>query len=203
MSRINAVLIAAIAAGLWLGLQPASAQEKSKDGVAEGEKVQEQPKEAAAAQAKVIKPYRLDFSLNEVEDGKTINTRHYSMNLTEGETNEIKIGTRVPVVSGSSVGERNTVVNTQFQYLDVGTRIAARLEAWGGEIKLHVNSDVSNMDTTGGDQHSGPMSAPIVRQIKIEGSTLLVVGKAILIGSVDDPNSKRQFQLEVTATKLK
>jgi len=28
-------------------------------------------------------------------------------------------------------------------------------------------------------------------------------GKAMVIGSVDDPNSKRQFQLEVTVTKLK
>jgi hypothetical protein len=44
---------------------------------------------------------------------------------------------------------------------------------------------------------------PIVRQIKISGSTLLVVAKPILIGSMDDPNSKRQFQLEVTVTKLK
>jgi hypothetical protein len=32
---------------------------------------------------------------------------------------------------------------------------------------------------------------------------LLVVGKPIVIGSVDDPNSNRQFQLEVTVTKLK
>jgi hypothetical protein len=43
----------------------------------------------------------------------------------------------------------------------------------------------------------------VVRQIKISGDTLLVVGKAIMIGSADDPNSKRQFQLEVTVTKLK
>jgi hypothetical protein len=94
------------------------------------------------------------------------------------------------------------VINTQFQYLDVGTRIAARLEPSGGEIKLHVNSDISNLDTAAGDQRLGSVSAPIIRQIKIEGSTLLVVGKPILIGSVDDPNSKRQFQLEVTVTKL-
>lgn len=198
MSKVSAALIVAITVGLWFGLQPVSAQEKSKDGSVEGEKIQEQ---GPAGQAKAIKPYRLDFSLNEVEDGKTINTRHYSMNLTEGESDEIKIGTRVPVTSGS-VGEHNNLVTTQFQYLDVGTRIAARLEPSGGEIKLHVNSDISNIDTTAGDQRLGPVAAPIIRQIKIEGSTLLVVGKPILVGSVDDPNSKRQFQLEVTVTKL-
>lgn len=190
MSRINAVLIAVVAAGLWLGLTPASAQEKSKDGAAQGEN------ESSDAQNKVIKPYRLDFSLNEVEDGKVINTRHYSMNLTQGESNEIKIGTRVPVATG---GGSATAI--QYQYLDVGTRIDARLGALGEDTKLHVNSDVSNLDTT--PERTGPVAAPIIRQIKIEGSTLLVVGKPILIGSVDDPNSKRQFQLEVTVTKLR
>jgi hypothetical protein len=183
MSRIKTAWIAVVVFGLWFSLMPASAQEKAKD---------------SADEEKVIKPYRLDFSLNEMEDGKTINTRHYSMNLTQGEGNEIKIGARVPVTTGSS----NNPTTTQYQYLDVGTRIDARLEALGGETKLHVNSEVSNLDTTT-DQHLGPVSAPIIRQIKIEGSTLLVVGKPILIGSVDDPNSKRQFQLEVTATKLR
>jgi hypothetical protein len=184
MFRTKAVWIAAVAVGLWFGLAPASAQEKSKDNTDE--------------QEKVIKPYRLDFSLNEVEEGKVINNRHYSMNLTQGESDEIKIGTRVPVATGSY---GNDLKSTQYQYLDVGTRIDARLEVVSSETKLHVNSDISNLDTV--DQRSGPVLAPIVRQIKIEGSTLLIVGKPILIGSVDDPNSKRQFQLEVTATKLK
>jgi hypothetical protein len=30
-----------------------------------------------------------------------------------------------------------------------------------------------------------------------------VLGKSIIIGSADDPNSRRQFQLEVTVTKLR
>jgi len=32
----------------------------------------------------------------------------------------------------------------------------------------------------------------------ISGSTLVTLDKPMLIGVVDDPNSKRQFQLEVT-----
>jgi hypothetical protein len=44
---------------------------------------------------------------------------------------------------------------------------------------------------------------PVIRQIKISGDTLLVVGKPIVIGSADDPNSKRQFQLEVSVTRLR
>jgi hypothetical protein len=47
-----------------------------------------------------------------------------------------------------------------------------------------------------------PQLPPVVRQIQINGTTRLITAKPILIGSMDDPNSNRQFQLEMTATKL-
>jgi hypothetical protein len=186
MPKMIPVVIAVLAAGLWCAPTPASGQEKSNAAIA--------AQEPSKAAEKGIKPYRLDFALNEVEGGKTINTRHYTMNLNAGDHNEIKIGTRVPVSAG----------HDQYQYLDVGTRIDARLnpENDAGEIQLHVNSEISNLDTTAPDEHL-MAPAPIVRQIKIEGSTLLTAGKPLLIGSVDDPNSKREFQLEVVATKLR
>src|ERR1700726_3471703 len=56
---------------------------------------------------KQINAYRLDFSVNELEDGKKINTRQYSMNLNSDNSNELKIGTRVPVESKQG----------EFQYL--------------------------------------------------------------------------------------
>jgi len=37
----------------------------------------------------------------------------------------------------------------------------------------------------------------------ISGSTILIYDKPMVVGAVDDPNSKRQYQLEVTATKIK
>ncbi len=120
------------------------------------------------------------------------------MDQTTAEPNDIKIGTRVPVVSASSL----SVPASQWQYLDVGTNIWAQLQDRGGECVLIVHADVSNLDTSNDSEHAGG-SPPIVRQIKISGSTLLVVGKPILIGSMDDPNSKRQFQLEVTVTQLR
>lgn len=145
------------------------------------------------SQLKAVRPYRLDFSLDELQDGKKTNTRHYSINLTAGSGDEIKIGTRVPVRTGPKES-----MNAQFQYMDVGTNIWAFLREVGDELQLEVKAEVSDLD-------KGPNTdlAPIVRQMKISGSTLLVTGKPILIGSMDDPNSTRQFQLEVTATKLR
>jgi hypothetical protein len=67
---------------------------------------------------KPVHAYRVDFSLNELEDGKKINTRQYSVNVNSDESNEIKIGTRVPVESKEE----------EFQYLDVGTNVWCRIE---------------------------------------------------------------------------
>jgi hypothetical protein len=76
----------------------------------------------------------------------------------------------------------------------------AQLISHGGE--LHVSADMSSLDTSAGSEASTRLG-PVIRQIKIEGSTALVLGKSIIIGSADDPNSRRQFQLEVTVTKLR
>jgi hypothetical protein len=162
---------------------------------------EQEPKESPAppSKSKPVQAYRLDYSFNEVVEGKVVNTRHYSMNLTSGTPNEIKIGTRVPVASASAPGRD---LSYQYQYLDVGTNIWSQLREHADELTLAVKGEVSNLDMAGND-HGGAMSPPIVRQIKIDGETLLIVGKPIVIGAVDDPNSKRQFQLEVTITKLK
>ena len=199
MRRTIALFVAVISIGLACDLCSARAQDESKTDTSKGQPARIQP----------VQPYRLDFSFNEVADAKNVNTRHYSMDLTAGEVNEIKIGTRVPVVSGTN--NPSTPAAVQYQYLDVGTNIWAQLREHGDELMLVVRSDVSNLDTNSGD---GPVGrspgaerrldlGPVIRQIKISGSTLLTTGKPILIGSMDDPNSKRQFQLEVTVTKLK
>jgi hypothetical protein len=143
---------------------------------------------AVAAPEKPVHAYRLDFSVRELEEGKTINTRQYSLNLNADDSNEIKIGTRVPVESGQG----------QYQYMDVGTSIWCRIGERPDGIPVSVKAEISNFAIP--DHESGH---PVIRQLKINASTLALLGKPMIIGSVDDPNSKRQFQLEVTVTKLK
>jgi type II secretory pathway component GspD/PulD (secretin) len=89
----------------------------------------------------------------------------------------------------------------EFQYIDVGTNIWSRLKSGNGQLELRVRAEISNFAIP--DQGQGHDSRPIIRQLKIEASTLAQMGKPMVVGSVDDPNSKRQFQLEVTVTKLR
>lgn len=180
----NAALTAALTLTLLAGTaEIASAQES-------GAPTTEQKAE------KLQTAYRLDFSVNEMEDSKKINARQYSMNSRSGDGNEIKIGTRVPVDSKEG----------QVQYLDVGTNIWCRLRdqtdvtGLSGSVLLNVRAEITNFAIP---EQQGQQVRPVLRQLKIEASTVAVPGKSVIVGSVDDPNSKRQFQLEVTVTKLR
>jgi hypothetical protein len=138
--------------------------------------------------------YRLDFSVNEMEDGKKINSRQYSMIIKPEGSNEVKIGTRVPVEASQG----------NWQYLDVGTNLWSRLEDLQGQIGLVARADISNFATPEEIQSLQRDSRrPLIRQLHIDASTIAVLGKPMLLGSVDDPASKRQFQLEVTVNKLR
>jgi hypothetical protein len=134
--------------------------------------------------------YRLDFSVNEIEDGKKINARQYSMNLNAEDANEVKIGTRVPIEAKQG----------EFTYLDVGTSIWCRLGERTNGLPISVRAEVSNFAMPD-KENTG--ARPVLRQLEIHASTVAQLGKPMVIGSVDDPNSKRQFQLEVTVSKLR
>jgi len=141
---------------------------------------------------KALAAFRLDFALSESEGGKTINTRHYSMNLVPGysPSNQIKIGSRVPVEGKEGA----------MQYVDVGTNIWSRMLEHGDALQLEVKADLTNFANP---EQEGQRSMPLLRQLLINASTLAMLGKPTVVGVVDDPNSKRQFQLEVTVTKLR
>src|ERR1700680_3274053 len=121
MRKMSVMLIVVMTVGLWFVPRPAQAQEGSKEG------------SPGPARTQPLQPYRLDFSFNEVADGNTVNSRHYSMNLTAGNSDEIKIGTRVPVATGSG-----SSTPTQYQYMDIGTQIWSQLREHGDELILVV-----------------------------------------------------------------
>ena len=65
---------------------------------------------------------------------------------------------------------------------------------------MSVHADLSNFAIA---EQQGQSMRPAIRQMKIDASTIATLGKPVVVGVVDDPNSKHQYQLEVTATKLR
>ncbi len=112
----------------------------------------------------------------------------------DGQKASLKIGQRVPTASGSfqpgigGVGI-NPLVNTQFQYLDVGVNIDITPKVHpGGDITLKIAMDVSAVDSF---QNIGGISQPVIGQRKIENEVRLREGEANLLGGMlEDSRTK-------------
>jgi general secretion pathway protein D len=112
----------------------------------------------------------------------------------DGQKATLKIGDRVPVATGSfqpgigGVGI-NPLVNTQFQYLDVGVNIdiTPKVHA-GGEVTLKVALDVSAVTST---TNIGGINQPVIGQRKIEHDIRLKEGEVNLLGGIlEDQTTK-------------
>jgi hypothetical protein len=153
-----------------------------------------------------IPAYHLEFALNELEDGKKINTRQYGMDLVALRQEDrgnfrdlagnkaIKIGTRLPV----------EIEQGKVEYIDIGTSIRCHMMEDEAGLSLEAHAEVSSLvPRTSTDAYRPNTTNPILRQLSIEAATAITPGKLTTLGTVDDPDSKRQFQLEVTVTKLR
>jgi len=106
----------------------------------------------------------------------------------------LKIGERVPVATGSfqpgigGVGI-NPLVNTQFQYLDVGVNIDVTPHVHEDrEVTLKISMEISSVV---GQSSIGGISQPIIGQKKIEHEIRLRDGESSLIGGIlDDSETK-------------
>jgi len=114
----------------------------------------------------------------------------------DGQKASLKIGDRVPVATGSfqpgigGVGI-NPLVNTQFQYLDVGVNIDVTPHVHqNGEVTLKITMDVSAVT---GQQNIGGISQPIIGQRKIEHEIRLKDGEANLLGGIMEDNQTKSL----------
>jgi general secretion pathway protein D len=120
-------------------------------------------------------------------DSQTKLIQNPQIRAVDGQKASLKIGERVPVATGSfqpgigGVGI-NPLVNTQFQYLDVGVNIDITPHVHAGrEVTLKVAMDISNV---AGQQNIGGISQPIIGQRKIEHEIRLKEGEVNLMGGI-------------------
>jgi general secretion pathway protein D len=118
----------------------------------------------------------------------------------DGQSAKLKIGDRVPVATGSfqagvgvgstgGAGFVNPLVNTQFQYIDVGVNLDITPH-------VHANRDVSmklsvEVSSVTGNATIGGITQPIISQRKVEHEIRLKEGEvSILAGLISRTDSK-------------
>jgi general secretion pathway protein D len=111
----------------------------------------------------------------------------------DGQSAKLRIGDRVPVATGSfqagvgvgavgAAGIVNPLVNTQFQYIDVGVNvdITPRVHP-DHQISMKVAVEVSSVT---GNSNIGGISQPVIGQRKIEHDIRLKEGEASILGGL-------------------
>src|SRR5579885_1644253 len=127
-------------------------------------------------------------------DNNTKLIQNPQIRALDGQKASLKIGERVPIASGSfqpgigGVGI-NPLVNTQFQYIDVGVNIdvTPTIHA-NGDVTLKTTMDISSVT---GNTNIGGITQPIIGQRKIEHVIRLREGEANLMGGMlEDSQTK-------------
>src|SRR5256885_4410853 len=129
-------------------------------------------------------------------DSTTKIIQNPQIRAVDGQKASLKIGDRVPVATGSfqpgigGVGI-NPLVNTQFQYLDVGVNIDITPHVHAGrEVTLKISMDISSVT---GQSNIGGISQPIIGQRKIEHEIRLKDGEANLLGGFMENRETRSL----------
>jgi general secretion pathway protein D len=111
----------------------------------------------------------------------------------DGQPAKLRVGDRVPVATGSfqagvgvgstaGAGFVNPLVNTQFQYIDVGVNVDITPHVHANrDISLKVSIEVSSVT---GQQPIGGITQPIISQRKIEHEVRLKEGEVSILGGL-------------------
>ncbi len=129
-------------------------------------------------------------------DSTTKIIQNPEIRVVDGQPAKLRVGDRVPVATGSfqagvgvgavgapgTAGIVNPLVNTQFQYLDVGVNIdiTPRVHT-NREISMKVSVEVSSVT---GRVNIGGIEQPIISQRKIEHDVRLQEGEVNILGGL-------------------
>jgi hypothetical protein len=179
-----------------------AAQQPAKDTADQPAKDQPAKKEVLAGQNGMTENFfKLAFVMYELEDGKRTNQRDYMMiGRTDNQPSSIRVSTRVPITTAETKGDK------QYTYIDVGLNIRCSMkEQVDRRLQLHCDIEISSFirpEQIAGPTGNATQIAPVLRTTRTESWALLTLGKPANLTTVDDVNSAKRLQVEVTATKL-
>jgi hypothetical protein len=142
--------------------------------------------------------YKLEFVVKEVEGGKVLNARTYSTMAIADVIGhpQIRAGGKVPYTLDSKT-------SPSFQYVDIGVNIDCNsIREVERGLTMNVIASITSMPSDPAAPTAALMTAPSIRSYTWGSVVILPLKKPTLIFSSDDPASKRQMQLELTATPI-
>jgi general secretion pathway protein D len=138
-----------------------------------------------------------------MSDSNTKIIQNPEVRVLDNEKATLKIGDRVPIATGSFAATATGVsplVNTQFQYLDVGVNIDITPHVHSeDEVTLKMTLEISSVT---GTQNIGGISQPIIGQRRIEHETRLQDGEVNLVGGILEESESKSLSGYPWLTKV-
>jgi general secretion pathway protein D len=143
-----------------------------------------------------------NFTANALlNDSTTRIIQNPELRSIDGQAAKLNIGDRVPVATGSfqagvGVGSSaggfvNPLVNTQFQYIDVGTNVEITPRVHPNhEVSLKVSVEVSSVTN---QQNIGGIQQPIISQRKVIHDIRLKEGESSILGGLITKSDTKQI----------
>jgi hypothetical protein len=143
---------------------------------------------------KTKKIYRLTYTMTEKDGSKTIGLQRFSIIVASGSRTDFKQGSRVPVAVNTNSSSGGA--SSDITYLDVGQEIDASLDGYFDGVRLRTKVTQSSIAE---DKSGVGTQDPVIRQTTLEGTSTLVQGKPVVLGSLDVPGSTRHQEVEVVS----
>jgi hypothetical protein len=142
---------------------------------------------------KTKKIYRLTYTMTERDGAKTIGVQHFSIIVASGSRTDFKQGSRVPISVATNAAPGS---NAEITYIDIGQEIEASLDGYLDGVRLRTKVVLSSIAE---DKSGVGTQDPVIRQTTLEGTSTLVQGKPLVLGSLDVPGSTRHQEVEVVS----
>ena len=181
-TKWNIMILVSALALIFVGAQASAVPQP-------GQQSQNAPaeKKGAALDATI---YRVSYRVNELENGKTINSRSYTMTSSLNSIAQTRIGSRVPYSTGKDI-----------QYQDVGMSIDCTLREKDGKLQVHSVLDMTTLSSK--EATPSLPGQPVFGHMRMMDVTPATIGKPAFVGSVDDVASNRYYEIHVTVTEAK
>ena len=158
---------------------------------------QPDPPDQRDAQRTITGPYRITYTLTEMDGTKRVGSQRYAIVLDSGEevpSADLRLGSKVPLETGELQGSSTSQT---ISYVDVGLSIEASLRSFanGHELRSHVTqSEVETQQSLTKD--------PVIRETDFKSAVLLQENKPVIIGNVDMLGTTHVLQIQVELSKL-
>ncbi len=156
--------------------------------------------EATDAQSTISGPYRVTYTLMEMDGTKRVGSQRYAVALdADARPSYINFQSSIPVEIGSSPGDSKK----HRERMKAAMRIDTNLRQFANGMELSTQIGQDTFVNGANDATTTEEVPPITRQSFLTSTILLSENKPITIGQFDIPGSTHSLQIQVELTRVR